>query len=165
MWFCLWYAAAVVYTWPNCYAAIVTATNIGLSYVNAQLTGDWNGCYVCMYGEKRTQSGRDTSHFPDSNRTLTVGKSPCLAAICRGTNPSCICRWRPKVEPSHLHQSAYGSDCLLFIYAQSCKHAHTCMHTQTYTVHTHRKSICTVLYMHILTLFLPFTLTPRSFTR
>ena len=41
--------------------------------------------YAC--GEKRTLSVRDKSHFPDSNRILTVGKS-FLAAMCSGVDPT-----------------------------------------------------------------------------
>ena len=41
--------------------------------------------YTC--GEKRTLSVRDVSHFPDSNRILTVGKL-ILAAMCSGVDPA-----------------------------------------------------------------------------
>ena len=44
-------------------------------------------CTMYASGEKRTLSVRDMSHFPDSNRILTVGKS-FLADMCSGVDPT-----------------------------------------------------------------------------
>lgn len=65
----------MVHIWSISYKGVVTIVHNHTSY-------------ACS--EKRTWSLRDVSHFPDSSRTLTVGKSPFLAAKCRGVIPSCM---------------------------------------------------------------------------
>ena len=57
---------------------------------------------MCMNicGAERTLSQRDMLHFPDSNKTITVGISPCLAAKCSGATPSCI-----HMQEEHKQQS------------------------------------------------------------
>lgn len=86
-------ATCQVYTWPNIAGGnIITDTWNHTLYRSVQHnTRNWTGCHVHTYNvcdKKRTSwSVRDRSHCPDSNRILTVGKSPRLAAICSGVTP------------------------------------------------------------------------------